>query len=410
MEKKIQYNGGIPIVMVCEVLCMIKKLLKWVLCLLIVGSCLLSQAAASPVLAQAPLYAADARSNSTAYTTLENAAVTLRQKMVERQNTVTLYVQTNQENLATLCEDIFFMALEHTGNPKEGDYLRWHFTDYSVSCRVEQTDHVRCNVTLDFTLHYYTDAQQEAAVDRKVAEVLQELDFSDGTDYEKICKIYDYLCTHVTYDHTNKNNAAYTLKYTAYAAAVNGTSVCQGYATLLYRMALELGIDARVISGIGQSQAHGWNIVKLGSRYYNVDATWDSERASTGAYAYFLRCNDNFADHTRDAQYDTAAFHGAYPMGTEDCTEEPPPSEDSGNSGTQPPGGTDTPTEPEPPQQTQPTPTIPIGDIIQQLQNISLPISKEKALVIAGCLLLLIIVIGLVGRRKKRRRKKRRRK
>ena len=78
------------------------------------------------------------------------------------------------------------------------------------------------------------------------------------------------------YDYTNLNDDNYKLKYTAYAAMCNGTAVCQGYSNLLYRMLLEAGVDCRIISGIGVSGGHAWNIVRLGDLYYNVDATWDS--------------------------------------------------------------------------------------------------------------------------------------
>lgn len=59
----------------------------------------------------------------------------------------------------------------------------------------------------------------------------------------------------VKYDYENLDDTDYKLKYTAYAALLNGTAVCQGYANLLYRMALEAGIDARFISGLGNGGA-----------------------------------------------------------------------------------------------------------------------------------------------------------
>lgn len=402
-----RYNGNIAIFAVCEVLRMIQKILKYVLVLLMTGNLLLAQVAANPVSPQETAHSS-ARSNTGSYGTEESAAAMLRQKMVERQTTVTVYVQTDKDGIETLCEDIFSKALEHTGNPKEGDYLRWHFANYTAKSSIKTLDGIHCKVELVYELSYYTDAQQEAAVDSKVAEVLQELNVYDGTDYEKICKIYDYICGHVTYDHIHKDNAAHTLKFTAYAALVDGTSVCQGYASLFYRMALELGVDTRVISGFGQNQAHGWNIVKIGSRYYNVDATWDSQRNASGAYEYFLRCNDNFPDHTREAQYDTAQFHAAYPMGTADCTQQPP--EDETTNPGEEPGSTEAPTEPTVPQQTQPTPTE--GDPWQSpnLPHISLTISEETVKGIAVCILIAIIVMALTGRKKKRRGKKRRRK
>lgn len=43
---------------------------------------------------------------------------------------------------------------------------------------------------------------------------------------------------------------------------INKTAVCQGYASLFYRLALDAGVDTRVISGEAGGP-HAWNIVKL---------------------------------------------------------------------------------------------------------------------------------------------------
>ena len=82
------------------------------------------------------------------------------------------------------------------------------------------------------------------------------------------------------------------MKFTAYAAVTTGKSVCQGYATLFYRLAKMQGISSRVIAGHGTNTDvyHGWNIVKLGNLYYNVDATWDATNYKLGhPYEYFLK-------------------------------------------------------------------------------------------------------------------------
>ena len=96
----------------------------------------------------------------------------------------------------------------------------------------------------------------------------------------------------------------------------NKEAVCQGYAQLIYKMLKELGVPVRVICGYGGSDVlHGWNIVKLGGYYYNIDATWDAEVwQNIDTYRYFLK-GDYFARHTRTADYSTAEFYCKYPMG-----------------------------------------------------------------------------------------------
>ncbi|MCD7769155.1 MAG: dockerin type I domain-containing protein, partial [Oscillospiraceae bacterium] len=167
-----------------------------------------------------------------------------------------------------------------------------------------------------YTITYYTTAAQEEELTTVLATVLTSLDMDSKDEVEKIDAIYEYICSNVTYDYTHVSDSSYKLQYTAYAALINKTAVCQGYCVLFYRMALEAGLDVRIISG--NSSSHGWNIVKLGDYYYNVDATWDAANYSYGSYYYFLRCDANFDSHIRDNSYSTTDFHATYPMAESD--------------------------------------------------------------------------------------------
>ena len=131
------------------------------------------------------------------------------------------------------------------------------------------------------------------------------------SDYEKVVAIYDYICDNVTYDYTNLEDDTYDLKYTAYAALINKTSVCQGYANLLYRMLHEAGIDSRIVTGIGNGGGHAWNIVELNNRYYYADATWDAVRMP---YEYFLKGTTDFVDHKSDDEFLAETFLEKYPI------------------------------------------------------------------------------------------------
>ena len=245
---------------------------------------------------------------------MEEAGEILREQMKERMRTATVYVKTSGD-YSDLMDDISSQAMIHTGNPKEGDYIARQYAGWQGTLSGYSSDGYYY-LALTYTITYYTTAAQEEVLDAEIEEVISELGLKsqNKTNYEKVRAIYDYICGHVTYDYTNLENAEYKLKYTAYAAMINGTSVCQGYAVLFYRMALESGIDARYISGIGNGGAHGWNIVKLGRKYYNLDATWDSNYAANKNYHYFLKCTANFDDHTRNDEYNTEAFHASYPM------------------------------------------------------------------------------------------------
>ncbi len=254
--------------------------------------------------------------------TFAEAAAYLRGIM--RQRTVStgyIYYLSDTSNL----DDLVEAATAHTGEPTEGDYLKWQYGGYTGrrgDYGVQENGQTLLKIDLTFT--YYTTAAQEQTLDDAVRNLLAYLN-PTGTDYEKFRTIYDYICDNVSYDYENLYDDSYKLKYSAYAALINKTAVCQGFANLLYRLCLELGIDCRLISGTGNGGGHGWNIVKMEGRYYNADATWDINYAGTHDYAYCLVCPDNFTDHVRDQEYNTAAFHAAYPMGSTDYVPSPPP-------------------------------------------------------------------------------------
>ncbi len=220
----------------------------------------------------------------------------------------------------------------HTGIPDEGDYIKYQTGERNYSAGAEYVDQngddLILDVTLKFKTEYYTTAEQEQAVTERLGEVMGELDLDEKSTYEKIKAIHDYIVRNVEYDYAHLGDESYRTQYTAYGALIDGTSVCQGYAVLFYRMCLEAGVDARVISGVALTsqgdEPHAWNIAKVGDLYYYVDATWDDpyvEGGDPGAvyYDYFLIGETRMSeDHAHSEEFDEAAFVAAYPISDED--------------------------------------------------------------------------------------------
>ena len=256
---------------------------------------------------------ADAQPMATNYVTIAQAAVQMRQQMKNRATSFTLYIASDSTDYEAIIEEVLLQALVHTGKPKEGDYLMWHYAGFGGSVE-RASSGGQYRYTYNLEMAYYTTAAQESQLDTAVSNLLRSLNLSGKSNYQKVKAVYDYICKNVTYDEANLNNDSYTLKFSAYAALVNKTAVCQGYASLFYRLMLELGIDARVISGDGGGP-HGWNIVKLGNVYYNVDTTWD---AGMTEYQFFLRDTENFLGHARYLEYMSTQFHTDYPMAEDD--------------------------------------------------------------------------------------------
>ena len=233
-------------------------------------------------------------------------AAQLREAMVNRLETVTLYYMTGDPDAfsGTLMREVLNMALKHTGVPIEGDYLAYQYGGWSGSMG-GHNDGFYDYIELTYALTYYTSYEQEELVTAQVDALLKSLNLAGMTDYQKIKAVYDYMCQNITYDYAHLNDSSYKLQFTAYGALINKTSVCQGYAVLLYRLLLEMGIDCRVIPGIGNGGPHAWNIIKVGDHYYNTDSTWDAGRTH---YGYFLRGSNYFPDHYRDADWDVTNY------------------------------------------------------------------------------------------------------
>ena len=251
------------------------------------------------------------------YLSESDAIAAIRQKLVARSTSFNISVKSTrylESQMNDWANDLLDASMVHTGKPNEGDYLDWQYGGWGGRVEWKTSGSTIC-ATFTYNVDYYTTAAQENAVTQRINTVLDSMDLDYASDYRKVKKIYDYICANVTYDYANLNIDSYKLKYTAYAALMQGTAVCQGYALLFYRMALESGVDARFIAGDGGGGPHGWNIVKLGNKYYNLDTTWDAGKTY---YDYFLRSPYTFGNHTRWEEYETSAFHSSYLMSYSD--------------------------------------------------------------------------------------------
>ena len=61
-------------------------------------------------------------------------------------------------------------------------------------------------MTFTYTYTYYTTYEQETIVDERISEVLNQLDVYDGSAYDKIHAVYDFICQNTVYDYDNLND------------------------------------------------------------------------------------------------------------------------------------------------------------------------------------------------------------
>ena len=253
------------------------------------------------------------------YLSLDEAAAVMRQEMINRSDVIYLnfYLDYSDPRVGQgdFLDVLLDATFEHTGQPKEGDYLYLHYGGCSADYGWDYSGSREYYSTTIY-MGYYTTGAQEQELDRAVEALLEELALDGRSEYEKVKAIYDYMAENIRYDYDHLYDWEYELQYTAYAALVNRTAVCQGYANLMYRLLLELGVECRSIVSI-EEECHAWNIVRLGDLYYNCDVTWD-ENVPPQYYNYFLKGNVFFNDHTPDFYYRTEEFLREHPMSETD--------------------------------------------------------------------------------------------
>jgi len=248
--------------------------------------------------------AAYADSSVQAFSSSKDAGAYYSSQMLDHASEISFTYVTDSANASALVSEIRDEALSN-------DYIHYSIYNGSTLSYTYTQSNGKYYYTMRYAVSYKTTAAQEKAFSNKLNSTMKSLNLSGKTDYQKVKTIYSYITKNVSYDRVH--SSTYYKKYSAYAALVNKTAVCQGYATLFYEMCEKAGVDSKVITGTSNNENHAWNIVKLNGKWYNIDATWD---AGHSTYSYFLKSNSNFKDHTRSSQYSNASFNSEYKMAT----------------------------------------------------------------------------------------------
>lgn len=244
----------------------------------------------------------------------DSAVSYLRKQMVSRETEINLNFPESwfTSHKDGLYWDLLYDAMkcDDSSTGQEGDALLYGYAGCNVSYSTAGY--------IKYTMAYHSNAEQEAKLTAAVASAMTTLQLNGLSEAKKITKIHDYICNHVDYEYNSKEEQIYT----AYGALCTGKAVCQGYAVLFYRLCKEAGLSVRIISGTGNGGPHAWNIVRIGSKYYNVDCTWDGQDAVT-YNEFLLKSEADFRDHTRESwpvagshclDYTSAEFNAQYPM------------------------------------------------------------------------------------------------
>lgn len=244
----------------------------------------------------------------------DSAVLYLRKQMVSRETEINLNFPESwfTSHKDGLYWDLLYDAMkcDESSTGQEGDALLYGYAGCNVSYSTAGY--------IKYTMSYHSNAEQEAKLTEAVAVAMTKLQLNGLSEAKKIIKIHDYICNNVDYAYNSTEEQIYT----AYGALCTGKAVCQGYAVLFYRLCKEAGLSVRIISGTGNGGPHAWNIVRIGSKYYNMDCTWDGQDAAT-YNEFLLKSEADFRDHTRESwpvagshclDYTSAEFNAQYPM------------------------------------------------------------------------------------------------
>ena len=123
---------------------------------------------------------------------------------------------------------------------------------------------------------------------------------AEKSDEEKLLYVHDVICGGVRYDKLKKEYS-----HEIIGPLGQGVGVCEGIAKSVKLLCDALGVwcivavsDNNPDKGI--KYRHAWNVVRLGGKYYHLDATFDNSLGEPGQirYDYFLLSDRQvFRDH-----------------------------------------------------------------------------------------------------------------
>lgn len=225
----------------------------------------------------------------------------VRDKLVKHTDIISFKLCSTKKyttkNIYDVIDNVFNGAVsdELSTSCVDGDYLLWQIDDYNRKIDGYFGEYKSGMYFYDLCIvpTYRTTTSQENEVDTVINSFIKSIDTSTMTDYDIVKSIHDFILSKTEYDYLaakyiNLNTHRYDYAFTAWGTLVKGKSVCQGYALAFYRIAKELGYNARFVYSNPSEGCHAWNIIELNNKYYYVDTTWDDDSKVPDKQRYLL--------------------------------------------------------------------------------------------------------------------------
>lgn len=142
-----------------------------------------------------------------------------------------------------------------------------------------------------------------------------------STEYQKELALHDAVVARLGYDsRAAADPADYPESFTAYGAFVRKTAVCEGYAKAMKLLLNSAGIESVYVTGTAsngsESGPHAWNMVRVGERWYYLDATFDDPVAvnAAGQYVSSTRPDYTYFNFRRRSDHVLGSFNAKEPF------------------------------------------------------------------------------------------------
>ena len=156
----------------------------------------------------------------------------------------------------------------------------------------------------------YCTAQDVAAMQVKLDQLVNQANTLCQTDLEKVFYVHEWLVQNIAYDREHLSDNVQD-DHNLRGALLEGTAVCDGYAKTYALTLRKLGITGVLVTS--KDIGHAWNMVELDGNWYQVDCTWDdpvdgSDQLGYCTHKHLLCTTEEMNTNHNDDGDDSVAF------------------------------------------------------------------------------------------------------
>ena len=156
----------------------------------------------------------------------------------------------------------------------------------------------------------YCTAQDVAAMQVKLDQLVDQANTLCQTDLEKVFYAHEWLVQNIAYDREHLSDDVQD-DHNLRGALLEGTAVCDGYAKTYALTLRKLGITGVLVTS--KDIGHAWNMVELDGNWYQVDCTWDdpvdgSDQLGYCMHKHLLCTTEEMNTNHNDDGDDSVAF------------------------------------------------------------------------------------------------------